>query len=142
MKEATLKPVKCPVCKEEFEGTRCVKCLLEQIDKLTKEKDDLLGDLKKMVPKSVWTATLVIIDSMDHTLYNHVSKIKEDDLITLHHDFGRQLRNTFKLWDRELHVELYEEAESDEPDDLSMKIIKSVWQKIKIDTELASDEMS
>jgi hypothetical protein len=95
-----------------------------------------------MVPKSIWVATLIVIDSMDHKLYNHISNIKEEDLISLHHGFGTQIRNTFKLWDRELHADLYEEAECEEADALSMKIIKSAWQKIKIDTELASDEMS
>lgn len=52
----------------------------------------------------------------------------EKDLIRLHHSFGRNIRNKYKLWETPLDDIKYKDKH---PDDISMDIIKAVWSKFE-----------
>lgn len=57
---------------------------------------------------------------------------KKEDLILYHHGFGTQIRNTFELWsgNPELLKDMGYTTE-DHPDDVSMKIIEAIWDKLQ-----------
>lgn len=57
---------------------------------------------------------------------------KESDLILYHHGFGTQIRNTFGLWSG--NPKLVKDAgfsEKDHPDEISMGIIKAIWERLQ-----------
>lgn len=64
----------------------------------------------------------------DQKIFTEKSK---DDLIVYHHGLGRQIRNEFKLWEREWEPKLINNVDhsEDHPDAVSMRIIEEVWQK-------------
>ena len=57
----------------------------------------------------------------------YLKEFCEKDLISLHHSFGRNIRNTYKLWEEPLEDIEYKDKH---PDDISMNIIKAVWKEL------------
>lgn len=55
------------------------------------------------------------------------------DLHDYHHSLGQDIRNTFKLWENQWTPELIDGVDysPDHPDAISMRIIQTVWNKIK-----------
>ena len=119
----------CERHKDKDQSEECVHCLQEQIK-------NMRDNLRKALPKSIWMATLIVIDNMDTTLYNHLATIRKEDLISLHHDLGQQIRNCLFLWDKDVSSELYANEAISDPDELSMKIIESIWEKIHVDVSI------
>ena len=86
---------------------------------------------------AVDTVVKEIIDGMPDKVKNTIRFTKEADLIQYLHNWGRQIRNKYKLWQ---DPALVAETGKDHPDDASMVIIKKVWQSLKqtqpvLDTE-------
>lgn len=50
----------------------------------------------------------------------------ESQLITLHHSFGRDIRNRYKLWDKNNPY-----TKNQHPDNFSYDIIVEVWKRLK-----------
>ena len=56
----------------------------------------------------------------------------KEKLVKYHDSLGRDIRNEFKLWDRNWTPVLDEfgcDASPDHPDQLSMKVIEEVWKE-------------
>ena len=77
---------------------------------------------------AVDTVVKEIIDGMPDKVKNTIRFTKEPDLIQYLHNWGRQIRNKYKLWQ---DPALVAETGKDHPDDASMVIIKKVWQSLK-----------
>jgi hypothetical protein len=60
----------------------------------------------------------------------YLISFKESELIKLHSSFGRNIRNKYNLWHKELDDEKYK---GQHPDDISMEIIHKVWKELKND---------
>lgn len=51
-----------------------------------------------------------------------------DDLILLHHTFGRFIRNRYRLWDpKNPHTRYSDGDDESHPDNLSYRVIQLVW---------------
>lgn len=55
----------------------------------------------------------------------------EDSLITLHHSFGRWIRNTYRLWDYTHTPEIVGGVDYSKyhPDAVSMEILRQAWKR-------------
>lgn len=55
----------------------------------------------------------------------------KDSLISLHHSFGRYIRNKYKLWEVEWEPELIDGVDHspNHPDSISMTIIEELWKR-------------
>ena len=56
---------------------------------------------------------------------------KGNDLIRYHHTFGQWIRNNYKLWENPWEPEIQGgcDCSPNHPDQVSMRIIKEVWQR-------------
>ncbi len=56
-----------------------------------------------------------------------------NDLHAYHHSLGTKIRNYFKLWERNWTPLMYDMCDHspDHPDNLSMRIIQSVWNDLQ-----------
>ena len=68
-----------------------------------------------------------IIESMSETDKANFLNTAEEDLIQFHHDWGRDIRNRYNLWQ---DTELVKATGTDYPDDASGVIIKAVWKAL------------
>jgi hypothetical protein len=62
----------------------------------------------------------------------YIRGTKEKDLIQFHSNIGRQIRNTFNLWQG--NPELLKDMglpEDKHPDDVSQKIIEALWKRLQ-----------
>ena len=80
------------------------------------------------MPNRVDAVVKEIIGAMDEREKNTVRFTKESDLIQYLHNWGRQIRNTCKLWQ---NPSLVAATGKDHPDDASMVIIRKVWQSLQ-----------
>ena len=57
----------------------------------------------------------------------------KEELISYHTTLGRKIRNEFKLWDIEWKPEIKNGVDysPNHPDQVSMKVIETVWEKLK-----------
>jgi hypothetical protein len=57
----------------------------------------------------------------------------KDKLVSYHHTLGRDIRNEFKLWDAEWKPDMRDgvDCSPDHPDQLSMRVIETVWDGFK-----------
>lgn len=75
------------------------------------------------------TTENLTIDEMSELL-----RTSEDNLITLHHTLGQDIRNNYDLWfNQPLCIEFEKYVGSAHPDDISMYIIEKVWNNIQED---------
>ena len=77
---------------------------------------------------AVDTVVKEILDSMTEKEKNTIRFTKEADLIQYLHNWGRKIRNKYKLWQ---NSELVEAAGKAHADDASMVIIRKVWQSLQ-----------
>lgn len=72
-----------------------------------------------------------ILHKMHPTNTNYLKNTHEDDLIMFHHTLGRNIRNTFKLWESnpELLANMCLPLDI-HPDEISQKIIEALWRKL------------
>lgn len=68
----------------------------------------------------------------------YIKNLDKDDLITLHHSLGQDIRNTYKLWSRNWIPSKHEvvngiliDVSPDHPDQLSMTIIEELWKDLQ-----------
>ena len=73
-----------------------------------------------------------IVDKMSEPGKITIRFTKEADLIQYHNNWGRQIRNTYKLWE---NTELVKATGKGHPDDASGVIIHKVWERLQ-ETEL------
>ena len=95
------------------------------------EKNQQRGN-KMKIPKTIDEAIEYLLNKMHITNKNYIKNLKEENLISMHHTFGRQIRNDFELWHN--NKELIKNITGDEyshPDEVSMIIIKTFWEKLK-----------
>ena len=59
---------------------------------------------------------------------DNLKSMEYSDLISLHHGFGRNIRNDFGLWGN--NAELLESTGEKHPDDASMVIIQTLWKTL------------
>ena len=73
-----------------------------------------------------------------HFIFN----MNKDDLISLHHSYGRHIRNTYKLWENKWNPVLQDQVDVSEghPDAISMRIIEKLWKKLQVVKELMIDK--
>ena len=69
-----------------------------------------------------------ILETLDPGDRVNLKVIPEDELILLHHDWGRYLRNYYQLWDNEKLLQDIGEAHAD---DASGVIIREVWTRLQ-----------
>jgi hypothetical protein len=57
----------------------------------------------------------------------------KDQLVKFHSTLGRTIRNEFKLWEIEWKPEIRNGVDysPDHPDQLSMRVMEEVWEKLK-----------
>jgi len=55
------------------------------------------------------------------------ANMAEGEVIRLHHGFGTGIRNTYGLW----HEHRWGEASTEHPDDVSMRIIRRLWARVR-----------
>lgn len=69
---------------------------------------------------------------LSHELLQFFKDSKRDDMIQLHHSFGRYIRNKYDLWSRTWVPDLIDGVDysKEHPDAISMDIIESIWDKI------------
>lgn len=73
----------------------------------------------------------IIVDFSDEDK-EWIKSLKFDDLISLHHNVGRWIRNRLKLWhNKELCQKFKEEMGLDEPDEISQWIMEKIWNKLQ-----------
>ena len=55
-----------------------------------------------------------------------------DGLVIYHNSLGKDIRNHFGLWDTKWEPEIINgvDMSQDHPDEISMKVIKAVWEKV------------
>lgn len=80
------------------------------------------------MPKAVDTVAKEILDGMTEKEKTTIRFTKEADLIQYLHNWGRQIRNKYQLWQNSKLVAVTGE---DHPDDASMVIIQKVYQSLK-----------
>lgn len=72
----------------------------------------------------------IIVDLSDEDK-EWIKSLRVDDLISLHYNVGRWIRNRLELWhNKELCQKFKEEMGSDEPDEISQWIIEKIWKKL------------
>jgi len=73
------------------------------------------------------------IDEATESAKAYFRNCTKDDLLKYHHCLGQAIRNYFKLWEREWTPEIYDyvDISPDHPDNLSMRIIVDVWQRLQ-----------
>lgn len=56
-----------------------------------------------------------------------------DELVQYHHSLGQDIRNQFRMWEREWTPELRDGIDYSpcHPDALSMKVIEELWKKVQ-----------
>jgi len=65
--------------------------------------------------------------------------VQYEDLIRSHHGTGRAIRNHYRLWDESNpYVNLDESGHPDHPDQMSMRIIRTIWERA-VDVAVARD---
>ena len=74
------------------------------------------------------TVVKEILDGMTEKEKNTIRFTKEADLIQYLHNWGRKIRNKYKLWQ---NSELVKATGKDHADDASMVIIRKIWQLLK-----------
>lgn len=79
-------------------------------------------------PTTVDTVVQEILGDMSNKEKNTVWFTKEADLIQYLHNWGRQIRNKYNLWE---DTALVAATGKDHPDDASMVIIRKVWESLK-----------
>ncbi len=73
-----------------------------------------------------------ILSEMSLPDRNRLKKIKEDDLIMLHHTLGMQIRNVFLLWDGNINLAKdMDLAKDTHADEVSQKIIEALWRRLQ-----------
>ena len=59
-------------------------------------------------------------------------KVSEDELVMFHSSVGRRIRNHFRLWEVGHEPQIDDrgvDCAPDHPDQISMNVIKAVWQR-------------
>lgn len=79
-----------------------------------------------------------ILRLMPEDAKNVLSDFKEDNLISLHHSFGQDIRNDFYLWNPSHPLTKGYETDKDptepkHPDTVSFEIIKAIYRKLQGD---------
>ena len=77
---------------------------------------------------AVDTVVKEILDGMPEKEKNTIRFTKEADLIQYLHNWGRKIRNTYKLWE---NTALLAATGKDHADDASMVIMRKVWQSLQ-----------
>lgn len=77
-----------------------------------------------------------LLEGLEEDDLDRMRRMEEGDLISLHHSFGRFLRNTYRLWDRPWEPEIKDGCDysPNHPDAVSMRIIH------KLHARLLNDE--
>ena len=77
------------------------------------------------------TKAEVVEDILKHMEPDDKATLKdtsEDELILLHHEWGRYLRNYYGMWRNQ---ELLQDIGEEHPDDASGVVIQEVWQRLQ-----------
>jgi hypothetical protein len=69
----------------------------------------------------------VYTETPQSSLY-FIKEIPQENLITLHHTFGKFLRNKYFLWLNEFSID---SSEPSHPDDVSQYIIEQLWKRLQ-----------
>ena len=69
-----------------------------------------------------------IIANLDEKQKDAIRNTPKAELFQFHHTWGRQIRNTYQLWNNKA---LLADIGETHPDDASSVVIKSVWEKIR-----------
>lgn len=56
---------------------------------------------------------------------------EENDLVSLHHNFGRNIRNNYGLWEDTVIIDEQDNPIEKHPDDISMEIIETIWKSLQ-----------
>ena len=84
---------------------------------------------ERQLPTTVKEAVARILGDMTDEDKETVRNTKENDLIMFHHGWGTGIRNSLGLWGR--NDALLKDAGKTHPDDVSMIIIRAVWQALQ-----------
>jgi len=82
-------------------------------------------------PKTVDEAVGQLVLNMSEEEGRRIGRMSKEELLTLHHELGMCIRNSFGLW--EGNTELLESCGSPAmtPDSASAVIIEAVWRRLK-----------
>lgn len=83
-------------------------------------------------PNTIAEAVNYLMNVLDHEQKSIIANKSKDDLIEFHFSLGVAIRNSFDLYNNE--SKLLKSCESPiHPDDISMKIIIALWEKLNSD---------
>lgn len=74
----------------------------------------------------------IIATKLSANDFAFLKSFQKENLIALHHSFGRSIRNTYDLWQRDWVPEIEDgiDVSPNHPDAVSMRIIETVWERI------------
>ena len=84
----------------------------------------------KEYPKTIDEAVDFVISEMSEEVRDKMKQMHEDELIGFHFSLGTWIRNNLGLWGDNNELLESKEFLSNHPDDISMEIIKAVWEKL------------
>lgn len=82
---------------------------------------------EQQLPETVDEAIKFLLSWLDEANKNALKNMKREDLITLHHHYGMDVRNTLGLWGSNAKLRADPEIAGMFPDDASIYIIERMW---------------
>ena len=86
---------------------------------------------KDVYPKTIETASEIVIDALNKDDLASIKAMKEDDLWEVHMSLGQGIRNSMGLWGDNKALLKSCGSEKMHPDDASSAIVKFLWLKLR-----------
>ena len=87
---------------------------------------------KKYIPKNLDDCFVELNKILESKEIEYIKNMLEKDIILLHNDLGRYLRNIWGLWSESRLCEWFNQQGVHHADDMSGIILESFWKKLNL----------